>query len=370
MKIIQLVYALGAGGAERVVVDLANEMSKRGHDVIVCAILDLSIFERFSFNIKNLSNKVRYENLHQQKGFSIQKMKVIEHFINDESPDIVHCHLNNIPYIFRIALKDKKIKFVYTLHSLAEKASGSKLQSYINRFFFKREIITPVTISKECSLSYRRYYKLNNDTCIPNGRASIHKTNRFEEVQYWGMSLKEGKKEIKTFIHIARYNPQKNQRMLIKAFNALANSGYEFLLIVIGPGWDSSETDALRNSACSKIHFLGPTDNVVDYLYISDAFCLTSITEGLPISLIEAMSCGCIPICTPVGGCKDIITDNETGYLSNDISAESYLLALERFMNKNSVSKEKVIEYYKNNFSIESVASKYLETYERICEKV
>ena len=60
MKIIQLVYALGPGGAEHVALDLANELYRRGHQVIVCAILDLSInIDIYTYGIKYLSDGVR-----------------------------------------------------------------------------------------------------------------------------------------------------------------------------------------------------------------------------------------------------------------------------------------------------------------------
>ena len=42
-------------------------------------------------------------------------------------------------------------------------------------------------------------------------------------------------------------------------------------------------------------------------MYLSDAFCLTSVYEGLPISLLEAISCGCVPVCTPVGGITEVV---------------------------------------------------------------
>ncbi|WP_449440722.1 glycosyltransferase [Pedobacter steynii] len=72
------------------------------------------------------------------------------------------------------------------------------------------------------------------------------------------------------------------------------------------------------------IEFIEGRHNVVDYLSIADAFCLSSIFEGMPISLIEALSVGCIPICTPVGGISQMIKHGKTGFLSRDVSVDSY----------------------------------------------
>jgi glycosyltransferase involved in cell wall biosynthesis len=59
---------------------------------------------------------------------------------------------------------------------------------------------------------------------------------------------------------------------------------------------------------------------------------MTSKIEGMPISLIEALACGLIPICTAVGGIVDMVDDGNTGFLSYDLTTESYIKAIERFL--------------------------------------
>ena len=115
------------------------------------------------------------------------------------------------------------------------------------------------------------------------------------------------------------------------------------------------------NLVCSKIYFLGEKNNVGDYLLFSDAFCLTSFYEGLPISLLEALSCGVTPICTSVGGIPDVIKDNQTGYLS-DINVDSYYNAIQRFINK-KIPRDNLIEYFNKNFSITVCAEKYEQVF-------
>lgn len=365
MKIIQLVYALGPGGAEHVALDLANELHRRGHEVIVCAILDLSInIDLYTYGIKYLSDGVKYVNLKQKKGFNLKKLKTIEEFVKSESPDVVHLHLNILPYIFNLSLRNKQIKFVYTFHNLANKASGPILQIPINYIFFKYNKITPITISKECDLSYKKYYHLNNSICIYNGRSILFPTKRYDSVKEKINKLKKTDKT-KVFIHLGRFHPQKNQILLIHAFNELYKRGYDFILLILGLKFDQDETLFLRNMACERISFWGQQDNVSDYLFCSDAFCLSSLYEGLPISLLEAISTGCVPICTPVGGIPDIIQDGKTGYLSKTVELHDYIDAiLNYFNNPNQIQRNSLIKYFKEKFSIEKTVDKYLQVYE------
>jgi glycosyltransferase involved in cell wall biosynthesis len=135
-------------------------------------------------------------------------------------------------------------------------------------------------------------------------------------------------------------------------------------LLIIGTGFDSELGRELRNLACGNIIFLGEKHNVSDYLLNSDAFCLSSVREGMPISLIEAFACGCIPICTPVGGLRNMIENGKTGYLSKSIAEDDYYLSILSYLgNKEQIKKLDLIQYYHTRFSIEQCVNKYLSLY-------
>ena len=104
--------------------------------------------------------------------------------------------------------------------------------------------------------------------------------------------------------------PVKNQKVLIKAFNRLSVKNKSVVLLIIGDNYDSHLGSELQQISNESIIFLGQKHNIADYYLNSDAFCLTSTNEGMPITLIEALACGCVPICTPVGG---IVTGKQIG---------------------------------------------------------
>ena len=91
---------------------------------------------------------------------------------------------------------------------------------------------------------------------------------------------------------------------------------------------------------------------------------MSSIREGMPISLIEAFACGCIPICTPVGGLINTIENGKTGYLSKSVSENDYYFSVMSYLeNKDQIKKEDLIQYYLTHFSIEECVNKYLSVY-------
>ena len=116
--------------------------------------------------------------------------------------------------------------------------------------------------------------------------------------------------------------------------------------------------------ACKNIHFIGELHDIQDYLLNSDGFCLSSKFEGMPITLIEAFACGCIPISTPVSGAIDLIKNEDNGYLSKDYTKEEYLKALENFaQHHQQIDKNDLKESFHDYFSIKSCAHQYYTLY-------
>jgi len=373
MKILQVIYALQLGGAERLVVDISNELAKN-NEVILYTLRDNSKYDdryygstslRHGFYLPQLSPKIKYINLKIEPGFKPGLIWSFYKIIRKLRPDVVHCHLNLINYFFfSSVLVYKKTRFIYTIHNSASTEVQSGAERRIRRFFFKHGFFVPVAISDETKKSYQEFYKLNDVEVIYNGRQFNGKSPDYENVKNKIDSLKPSKDTL-VFCHVSRYDKnQKNQLMLIKAFNRLLDEGYDIILLIIGGGFE--DVAELKEIAKERIHFLGVKSEVNDYLYASDAFCLSSKFEGMPISLIEALACGCIPICTPVGGIVDIITNGETGFLSKSTGEDDYVDALKQFIkNRNFINRQSLVKIFEDNFSIDKCADRYIQIYKK-----
>ena len=359
MKIIHLIYSLCAGGAERFVAGLANAQGQMGHDVQVCILLT-DKEEANVFNKQFLNSSVAFHAIGLDPGFNLKKLNLVEQYILSQRPDVVHCHLNVIPYIYRLAFKSRQIKFVHTLHSVAPNTLGSSVQYPLNYLYYRFGYISPVTISDKCDLSYREFYRLHNSVCIENGCESLTSSSLFAEVKNEVESYKRSP-DTKVYIHVARFHSLKNQKLLISAFNNLLTCGYDACLLIIGDGFHSIEGAALKELALDGIHFLGLKNNVGDYLKCADAFCLSSVHEGLPISLLESLALGVVPICTRVGGIPDVIEDGKTGILAEP-ELNSYTAALMRLYTCN-IDTNDIKSCYKIHYSMEVCAEKYLSIY-------
>lgn len=361
MKVLQFIYELVPGGAERFVVDLSNELAE-DCETVLYTLRDDSIDNK-GFYVPEIRKKVTYVNLKVESGFNPLLVRTFYKIIKKEKPDIVHCHLNLVNYFFPLSIIFRKsVKFFYTIHNSAGTEVESETERILRRFFFKHRFFVPVAISDETKSSYQSYYKLNDVPVIYNGREFCGKTCNYDKVAREINELKPTANTL-VFCHISRYDEkQKNHTMLISVFNKLRSEGYDLMLLVIGEGFEKA--GELKKMANDQVHFLGIKTNVPDYLYASDALCLSSNFEGMPITLIEAFACGCPSVCTPVGGIVNAVENGITGFLSKSVSGDDYLMAVKQFINnRNTIDKARMVRNYHENFSIEQCKNRYLELY-------
>ena len=365
MKILQITYSLASGGAERFVVDMCNELAmNKENDVYLLVIRDLGVAHNKLY-LPYLSKKVKCLNIGTAKGLCWKSIMGVYKTIKMIKPDIVHSHCD-LSILYLPSIFYNKTKYVHTLHNLANEAISFKWLRGVQKRLFKRNV-QPITISNICQKSYIDFYKQDNAVCITNGRAKLSKSKDVDFVKKEIEGYKKGKK-LPVFIHVARYGKQKNQKLLFDTFSKLHDDGKEFLLLVLGEYYDNSPYMHLNETEYIKI--LGAKQNVADYLSCADYFVLSSLYEGLPLAMLEAMSMGCIPISTPAGGVVDVIKDGENGLLCPTFDMVDYYRTVEKvFSDDFVISKDTIIKDYEQNYTMEVCASRYYDVYKELLKR-
>ncbi|MBU2025982.1 glycosyltransferase family 4 protein, partial [Patescibacteria group bacterium] len=173
------------------------------------------------------------------------------------------------------------------------------------------------------------------------------------------------KKYDSRFICVSRLSREKNLSSLIKALK-----GTNFKLDLIGRGEEKNKLKRVARKAKIKVNFLGPYPNhrLASILNKYPIFILPSFYEGMPKSLLEAMSCGLACVATKTRGNIEIIEHKKTGLLC-ETSAQSLQKKI-TFLYKNKKLQKKLgrnaRNFVKKNFSLYSQIKKEIKIYEKL----
>lgn len=354
MRILQIIPTLGTGGAEHFVLELSNELCRQGHSVEL-----LTLFETTEDNPLRLrlDKSIKVTSLKKKQGLDPRVFYSIWQFVRRRKFEVVHGHVRAIKYMVFASLFCRKVKFVATIHSEARREAGRSIDKWARKLMFGLKRCVPVTISEESEKSFEEFYG-RKGVMIPNGVGPY--------LQEKVIQLRDHENQI-VFLHPASCQKVKNQALLLAAFNKLLDKGVDAKLVWVG----SNETfidlfRSLEPLMKRNVLYLGVVDNVRDYMVAADAMCLSSKMEGMPMTIIEAFSVGCVPICTPVGGCRNMIQSGNNGLLSDDLSEEAYFKALLTYAEASEEKKQSLkaaaLDSFKQ-YSIEGCAASYLQLF-------
>lgn len=190
------------------------------------------------------------------------------------------------------------------------KYHGSPILHFIVNSIIKRATIVNVTGTRN-----RLFWESRGVKMISNIHSTID-TNTFTICN---------QPKIYDFIFVGEFDQNKRPDRIIEAFHSVYQNNRDIKLCMIGFGVleDQLKNYVIMNNLSQNVIIL-QTKNVRKYYQSAKIFVMASLSEGLPCAMMEAMSCGLIPIVTPVGDIADVISVGSNGFFHdgsiNDLS--------------------------------------------------
>jgi teichuronic acid biosynthesis glycosyltransferase TuaC len=292
-----------------------------------------------------------------------QLRKSLARIIEDFHPDVIHVPWLN-PEGVAVCLLGER----YSIPCVVQ-AQGSDINHYLRRYPGRKILIRD--IQKADALVYV-------SQALKNTAASLGLVHRNARVIYNGVDIETFKPAIgsrsngfKSIVTITKMNHVKNLGLLLNAFSRLSSDIQQTTkLVLVGDGPCRLELEKLATdlNIVTRVYFAGHVSNanVVPYLQSADLFCLTSLSEGLPVAILEALACGLPVVATNVGGVPEAIVDGSTGLLVESNNLNAYVKALERAlsMHWNPVH---IRDSVLSKFTVQSYAENMMALYKSIC---
>ncbi|MDG3088277.1 glycosyltransferase [Vibrio hannami] len=316
--ICHLVYSFHAGGLERIIANCINHLDATQFRHTIVALTDVGDF------ISEINSDVEHYSLNKKRGNDWSLFFKLFQLLQRIKPDVFHSYnLATIEFQW-IALLSRVPVRVHAEHGRDSYDPDGKVRKYqLIRKFCSLAIQKIVTVS----VDLKKW--LLTDVHIPerklklvlNGIDTHYFSPGSDMPETGNYPLVTEKNALIRFGHVARLHAIKNQRLLLQAFLKASETSEDFCqnctLTIVGDGPDREQLEqfVLENpTLAKKVMFTGAKSNIRDYYHSFDVFVMTSIAEGIPMTLLESMSMGLPHVVTCVGGIKEVCRDGITGF--------------------------------------------------------
>jgi glycosyltransferase involved in cell wall biosynthesis len=322
MKILHIIPTLHKGGAERLVLDICIELSKR-KDIDV-RLITFSEENNYTF----LSREIRHEVIPSKVVPSISGKPVVEidaliKYISDFKPDIIHSHLFEVEMVSRWKLF-AGVKYFSHCHD-----NMPQLRNVSFKDIFHKNRITELYEKK---LLLRKYKECNNHFIAISKHTQLFFMNALpaplrnnvlflhNAIDYNRFHIPHIKSEVLSFVNVGGFVAKKNQKFFIPLAKELIKNKIEFKIILLGDGPLRNDfiEEMKTNHLDAYFELPGNVDNVEDYYAKAKIYIHAATYEPFGLVLLEAMAAGLPVVCLDGGGNRDIIEDGKNGFMINE----------------------------------------------------
>ncbi len=365
--VCQVVHSLNVGGAELLAATLARRLSDRFRFVFACLDELGPVGETLQ------SEGFAVEVLDRQPGVDRQCAKRLWAFCERENVQLVHAHQYTPFFQTMLARRGRGgLPILFTEHGRHHPDVRKTKRVICNRLLLKRD-------DRLVGVGAAVRNALIENEGLPSGRV---------EVIYNGVDLsafaaneQNLRSEVReklgladsdlVVMMVARLHPLKDHLTALEAVRSLSKLRPDIKLVLVGDGEERPRIGAFikEHSLVSNVRALGTRTDVARLLSAADVFLLSSISEGIPLTIIEAMAAGIPVISTDVGGVSEMVTHGVTGLLappkSPDAIAEQILaVSSDASLRTNLIENARAKAY--ETFSLDGMLDAYRQHYEEM----
>ncbi len=299
-----------AGGVERMITEIMNEMVRRGHDVSLLtwdrknATAYYEMDKAIKWHCLNMGDPMERASL----TLRLKRAPRVRKIVKQEKPDVIMCFESGVFFSTRLFLLGLKIPMI-----AAERNAPSRLN--FSTVKAKNKVHRSLRPADKITVQFERYregyppYLRDKIVCIHNPVLPVD-----------GRASPAGAEDsVKKLLCVARLAYQKNTDVLIHAFASIANQFPDWILQIAGDGDDEEKIkNMVRDLGIQeRVELLGKVQDVKTLYENAHLFCLPSRWEGFPNALAEAMAYGLPAVgFSKCSGVSDLIQDGITGLLA------------------------------------------------------
>lgn len=321
-RILHIIPDLGSGGAQKLLVDLVDELDETSFESLVAPMYDPTGGE-------NLPRKAQVRSLGKKPGFDRTILLKLSRTVSSFKPDVIHTHNYVLPYLLPVLARSSP-PVLHTVHTLARVDGATRIGIQLQRQLFRRRRVLPVAVCPAIARDVQTFHDLPFDvTTVMNGVHIAAAGSAPRRDPRLRQSFGAGEDDLLA-VFVGRLEPPKDLNCLLTAVAEARRRQGNLRLLIIGEGGmrRSLEVRAASLGLSDVVTFAGQRSDVSTLLASGDIFALPSFYEGLPLALLEAMALGLAVVASNVGGVQDAIEPDQSGVLVPAGNQDAFTAAL------------------------------------------
>lgn len=324
-KLLFLIDTLGGGGAEKVLVDVVNNLSNTKYDIEVRTVYNEGIYKT------KLNKNIKYSCIIKKP--TLWKKRIINNVVKYLPSEITYNLFINDYY-------NIEISFLELLSNKILSGSHNKKITWIHTDIFEHEGSTSYFANKKALVNaYKKYNKLvfvsdetkNKfiiETGIKDNILTIYNPLDTNKIKELANESCEDRNDKDTFVisSVGRLNSQKGYLRLCEVANKLNKDKLDFVIEILGEGEERPKIEKYitDNDLGNKVKLLGFKENPYKYVKKSDLFISCSLVEGFSLAVAEALVIGVPVISTNTSGPSNILKKGEYGLIIDNTEESIY----------------------------------------------
>lgn len=365
MKVMHVTYDMRIGGTEMVIKNIVEGNTDANIEMsIYCIEAPLGPWG------EELKAKGIPIFIHERKpGFDFSLIRRIRRHIKTHKIDVVHCH-QYTPWVYgALASATTKAKVIFTEHGRFYPDSSSWKRRFVNPALAAlTSCITSISAATKQALVDYEYLSEKYINVVYNGIEPLKVSQDDVEALRESIGIKTSTKVLGT---IARFDPIKNQTMMIRAFHKVLERHPDTILLMVGDGEMRETLEGLTSELCisDNVIFTGYISKPATYLAMMDIFLLSSLSEGTSMTLLEAMSLGKPCVVTDAGGNAEVIQDGKNGIVCENDSTRAFVDGIDSAMYRDPASMQRsALTIFEDKFIVSKMVDNYNKIYSVLFE--
>lgn len=314
-RIVYVIDSFKTGGAQRQLLELVRRLDKAQYRVAVCPVWDIPDLER-SF----VETGVEIIRIHKRHSYDFTVAVRLARFMRQFQPAIVHTWLFTGSLWGRLAAAMAWAPVIVAAErSVRPDGHDAKPLRLANKVL--APVTDVITANSQAGISalQRQGYAVDKLRLLRNG----------VDTALFSPNGQPGQQtQIRSSLHIspdtlllgmvARLDYPKDYATLLNAIRIVVDAGFDVHCLIIGTGPHRARLESLASDLgiAALVHFLGERTDVSCLLQSLDVFAFSSLWEGMPNAVLEAMACGLPVVASDVAGTAEAVVDGVTGFLT------------------------------------------------------